>query len=112
MRYTFIKQHDATDCAAACMGMVCLHYKKETTSYANKVWDKIVKESTAVFDETVDILKPEIIIFTSKSAWDAYKGKYKNAPNIINTVHPGRPWWHKPGGKEKLIEKWTAICNE
>lgn len=31
MRYTFIKQHDATDCAAACMGMVCLHYKKETT---------------------------------------------------------------------------------
>ena len=31
MRYTFIKQHDATDCAAACMGMVCLHYSKETT---------------------------------------------------------------------------------
>lgn len=31
MRYTFIHQHDATDCAAACMAMVCLHYKKETT---------------------------------------------------------------------------------
>lgn len=31
MRYTFIKQHDATDCAAACMAMICLHYKKETT---------------------------------------------------------------------------------
>lgn len=31
MRYTFVKQHDATDCAAACMAMVCLHYKKETT---------------------------------------------------------------------------------
>ena len=31
MRYTFIKQHDATDCVAACMGMVCLHYRKETT---------------------------------------------------------------------------------
>ena len=31
MRYTFIKQHDATDCAAACLGMICLHYKKETT---------------------------------------------------------------------------------
>ncbi len=31
MRYTFIKQHDATDCAAACMAMVCLHYKRETT---------------------------------------------------------------------------------
>lgn len=31
MRYTFVKQHDATDCAAACLGMICLHYKKETT---------------------------------------------------------------------------------
>lgn len=31
MRYTYVQQHDATDCAAACMAMVCLHYKKETT---------------------------------------------------------------------------------
>ncbi|TYQ17854.1 UNVERIFIED_CONTAM: ATP-binding cassette subfamily B protein [Acetivibrio alkalicellulosi] len=31
MRYIFVKQHDATDCAAACLAMVCLHYKKETT---------------------------------------------------------------------------------
>ena len=26
-----MKQHDATDCAAACLAMICLHYKKETT---------------------------------------------------------------------------------
>lgn len=31
MRYTYVKQHDATDCAAACLAMICLHYKKETT---------------------------------------------------------------------------------
>lgn len=31
MKYTFVKQHDVTDCAAACIAMVCLHYKKETT---------------------------------------------------------------------------------
>lgn len=31
MRYTFIRQQDATDCAAACLAMICLHYKKETT---------------------------------------------------------------------------------
>ena len=31
MKYTYVKQHDATDCAAACLAMVCLHYKKETT---------------------------------------------------------------------------------
>ncbi|MCD8078504.1 MAG: peptidase domain-containing ABC transporter [Lachnospiraceae bacterium] len=31
MRYTFVKQYDSTDCAAACLAMVCLHYKKETS---------------------------------------------------------------------------------
>ena len=31
MKYTFVQQHDATDCAAACLAMICLHYKKETT---------------------------------------------------------------------------------
>jgi ATP-binding cassette subfamily B protein len=31
LKYTFVKQHDATDCAAACLAMVCLFYKKETT---------------------------------------------------------------------------------
>jgi len=31
MRNIFVQQHDATDCAAACLAMICLHYKKETT---------------------------------------------------------------------------------
>ena len=31
MRYTYVRQHDATDCAAACLAMVCLHYRKEIT---------------------------------------------------------------------------------
>lgn len=31
MKYYFVKQHDATDCAAACLAMVCLFYKKEAT---------------------------------------------------------------------------------
>ena len=31
MRYTYVRQHDPTDCAAACLAMVCLHYKKEVT---------------------------------------------------------------------------------
>lgn len=77
-----------------------LKNKEETTSYANKVWDKIVKESTAVFDETVDILNPEIIIFTSKSAWDAYKGKYKMRP--ISSI-PFIPGVH--GGTNRAVKK-------
>lgn len=31
MKYTFVKQHDETDCAAACLAMVCLHYGKDTS---------------------------------------------------------------------------------
>lgn len=31
MRYTYVKQQDTTDCAAACLAMICLHYRKETT---------------------------------------------------------------------------------
>lgn len=30
MRYTYVKQQDAADCAAASLAMVCLHDKKET----------------------------------------------------------------------------------
>ena len=29
MRYTYVRQHDTTDCAAACLAMVCLHYRPE-----------------------------------------------------------------------------------
>jgi len=35
----FVKQHDATDCAAACLAMVCLYYGKETT--ITKLRDKM-----------------------------------------------------------------------
>ena len=31
IRYTYVQQHDATDCAAACLAMICLYYRKETT---------------------------------------------------------------------------------
>lgn len=29
MGYTYVKQHDTTDCAAACMAMICSYYKKD-----------------------------------------------------------------------------------
>ena len=29
MRSYLVKQHDATDCAAACLAMVCMYYKKD-----------------------------------------------------------------------------------
>ncbi len=30
-KYKCVRQHDITDCAAACIATICLHYKKETT---------------------------------------------------------------------------------
>lgn len=30
-KFKCVRQHDATDCGAACVATVCLHYKKETT---------------------------------------------------------------------------------
>ena len=39
MKYFFVKQQDSTDCAAACMAMVCLYYKKEMT--ISKLRDKM-----------------------------------------------------------------------
>lgn len=87
--------------------------KEEATIYATQMWDKAVKESSEIFDQVVDILQPNIIIFTSLSAWNAYEGKYKDAPNIITTVHPGCKYWNNPkewqNGKKQLIEKWTKI---
>ncbi|NLL29601.1 MAG: hypothetical protein GX258_00795, partial [Clostridiales bacterium] len=32
MRYKYlVKQHDITDCAAACLATICMYYKKEIT---------------------------------------------------------------------------------
>lgn len=87
--------------------------RKDAKKYAGQVWDKAAEESSKIFDQVVDILKPNIIIFTSSSAWGAYRGKYKDASNIIITVHPGCCYWHVPKewqiGKVQLIEKWTAL---
>ncbi len=29
MKYPFVKQYDSSDCAAACMAMICKYYKKD-----------------------------------------------------------------------------------
>ena len=39
MRYTYVRQHDTTDCAAACLAMVCLHYKKGSYHYPPAGYD-------------------------------------------------------------------------
>lgn len=87
--------------------------RKEANAYAKKVWDDTVQKSSDVLDSVIDILKPNVVIFTSSSAADAYRGKYKNDPKIIRAVHPASPYWHKikngQSGKERLIEQWIML---
>lgn len=87
--------------------------KKQAKAYAEKVWDDTVQQSSDVLDDVIDTLNPNVVIFTSKSAADAYKGKYKNTLKVITAVHPASPHWHKSmngqNGKERLITQWNVL---
>lgn len=87
--------------------------KKDAKQLANDTWDNVVKKSSDIFDKVVEILEPNVIVFTTLSAWNAYDGKYKNDDRIIGTVHPCCPYWHKPKngqiGKEELIDKLKKL---
>ena len=87
--------------------------KNQAEAYAAKIWDDTVKNSSDVLDDVIEILKPSIVIFTSKSAANAYKGKYKDDPKIVRVVHPACPYWHKTrngqSGKERLVAQWNVL---
>lgn len=87
--------------------------KKDANVYAEQMWDNVTRKSSEILDQVVDVLQPNVIIFTSLSAWNAYNGKHKNSPNIIATVHPACKYWNSPKewqvGKEQLVEKWTKL---
>lgn len=82
----------------------------QATEYAEEVWDTTVMNSTIVLNQVIDALRPNAVIFTSKSAFDAYNSANKTHREmpIICTVHPGCKYWHKPKdthvGKERLIQ--------
>lgn len=87
--------------------------RKEARQLAGKVWDDTVARSAELVNQVIDVLKPEIVIFTSRSAAKAYIKYGKIHPGkIIYTVHPGCKYWHKPVssqiGKAALLEKLQA----
>jgi len=84
MKRIFVKQHDAKDCAAACLSMVCLHYKKETTI-------------TQLRDKMETDLKGINLVGLSKCAGDGLSGGEKqritHSPRLSQRqqlLHPGR----------------------
>ena len=87
---------------------------------AKEIFRKCVEESIKVVDEVIDILDPNIIVFTSISARDAYKGveypelngKYKDDKRVIYTQHPCCSHWYRSGKKsfeEKLKEIFHTL---
>ncbi len=67
---------------------------------ALSVWDYTVSKSTEIVDYVIETINPNVIVFTSTSAGDAYKnsnGKYMNDKRVIYTSHPAYPYtWYKP----------------
>lgn len=73
--------------------------KNGVPSLAGEIWDEAVANSINTVDRVIDIIEPQMIVFTSISAGKAYKswkGKYSNDSRSIYTSHPGYPYtWCK-----------------
>ena len=74
--------------------------KNGVPSLAGEIWDEAVANSINTVNRVIDIIEPQMIVFTSISAGKAYKswkGKYSNDSRSIYTSHPGYPytWWKK-----------------
>lgn len=73
---------------------------------ADRVYGKCLSVSTETVDQVIDILDPDLVIFTSIAAARAYKekgGQYADSPDLIVTACPDGAYWKKPlntlGGK-------------
>lgn len=69
---------------------------------ASKHWDECVLESIKVIDAVIECLEPELVVFTSASASNAYcsefgNGKFAKESYVIYTYHPGSPYWNRAG---------------
>lgn len=92
MQYTFVKQHDATDCAAACMAMVCLHYKKETT--ITKLRDIM---GTDIGNPAKDLEKIEIDTF------------YKNFTGAMILLKPNHQFVDGKQKDSKIFSRYVKL---
>lgn len=74
--------------------------KLNNEQLAYKVYELTAEKSAGVLDNVIKTLKPRVVVFTSSSAWKAYK-KYgtntdnKEGPFMIQTAHPGCCWWNR-----------------
>ena len=86
-------------------------------SNASELWNVCINISAKVLDEVIDILNPIVVVFSSVSAYDAYKESEHNHihNSLIKSVpHAGCKWWNKKckkygniSGKELFIDILT-----
>lgn len=78
-----------------------------------KIWNEVCNQSSNVFSNVVDIIRPKLIIFTSKLAYDICKERVEleNNVRIEHLVHPDCPWWNRSEGKYGR-EKFRKILKE
>ncbi len=71
----------------------------ENAENRDEVWNTAVEKSKEVLDAVIDIMEPQIVIFVSQQAYNAYQesdAKHKNDDNVKGDVaHPGSPWWNR-----------------
>ena len=70
----------------------------EDLAYA--VYKTAAQVSAGVLNDVIKAIDPAIVVFTSSSAWKAYRnyGCYadsQDGPVMIQTAHPGCCWWNR-----------------
>jgi hypothetical protein len=83
------------------------------------VYKRTVEESCKVLNDVINILQPNVIVFTSKAAYYAYcnhEGEMAEKDGrIIKAVHPCCSWWNRKHGKdqktgkERLVEQLRSV---
>lgn len=76
--------------------------KQGNEQLAYQLWEKATEISANTLDAVIDVLKPEVVVITSVSAYDAYHSIHGDDPKVIRATHPCCSWWNRKHGKDNL----------
>ena len=123
-----IKQHDITDCGAACLASISAHYKLETPIARIRQYASTDKKGTNVlglleaakklgfeakgvrgdFDSLYKIPKPAIAHIIVKERLQHYVVIYEVTKSYVKIMDPGDGKFHKKS-HEEFKKEWTGV---
>lgn len=123
-----IKQHDITDCGAACLASVAAHYKLQLPIARIRQYASTDKKGTNVlgmveaaeklgfeakgvrgeWESLLEIPKPSIAHFIIKEQLQHFMVLYKVTPTQVTLMDPGDGRMHKKS-KEEFLKEWTGV---